>query len=418
MEIAEIVARLEQILGDEEREADPEALQLIARHAAGSVRDSQSLLEQLLAFTDDRLTIEEVHRMLGTAPDEQLSIIARHLAESNAAAALKVLDETLRGGIDVGQLAEQLLTCFRDAMLLANGADRDLLRLVTDKTEPILDSIQEKLGIAGTLAALQVLDHTLTQIRHSSQARTLLEMAIVRICHLGRLKDFDALLGAADSTSGSASPPRTQTSAQGPTAPVRTQSHQTATGTAAQPRPKPKQNRPAEQSSHTAQSTQPAATQVAEQPAVQPRTAPQASADAPNSDVSVPAPNTDPAGVWKEVVDRTREQVGPYAGFATQVKWQDQDRLVVAFPRGYTLHKERCERPQTIAELEAAARAVTGMSVRIVFDLVAEEQPESASSNTPPKSTNRERERSPFVRQTVELFDADVTRIDDPPADS
>ena len=56
-------------------EADPEALEVLARRAAGSMRDSQSLLEQLLAFSPGRITVADVHGMLGTAGEERLAAL-------------------------------------------------------------------------------------------------------------------------------------------------------------------------------------------------------------------------------------------------------------------------------------------------------------------------------------------------------
>ena len=69
--------RLEQIVAAEGVEAEPEALEVLARRAAGSMRDSQSLLEQLLAFSPGRITVAEVHAMLGTAGEERLAALMR-----------------------------------------------------------------------------------------------------------------------------------------------------------------------------------------------------------------------------------------------------------------------------------------------------------------------------------------------------
>ena len=89
--------RLEQIVAAEGVEAEPEALEVLARRAAGSMRDSQSLLEQLLAFSPGRITVAEVHGMLGTAGEERLAALVGHLIERNAAAALADLDAALGG---------------------------------------------------------------------------------------------------------------------------------------------------------------------------------------------------------------------------------------------------------------------------------------------------------------------------------
>ena len=90
-----IFDRLKQIIEAEGVQAEDEALEVLARRAAGSMRDSQSLLEQLLSFASQRITVADVHGMLGTAGDQRLTAIVKHLVERNAAAAL---DELSRGG--------------------------------------------------------------------------------------------------------------------------------------------------------------------------------------------------------------------------------------------------------------------------------------------------------------------------------
>src|SRR5262249_41153145 len=73
---AKIFDQLKRIVGREGHQADDEALRLIARRAAGSMRDSQSLLDQLLASTTGKLTTEHVHAVLGTAGDERVTQLA------------------------------------------------------------------------------------------------------------------------------------------------------------------------------------------------------------------------------------------------------------------------------------------------------------------------------------------------------
>ena len=62
-----------QIVASERMQADDEALELVARRAGGSMRDAQSLLDQLLAFGGDRLTGDQVHQLLGTAHDDRVA---------------------------------------------------------------------------------------------------------------------------------------------------------------------------------------------------------------------------------------------------------------------------------------------------------------------------------------------------------
>ena len=117
--------RLEQIVAAEGVEADAEALEVIARRAAGSMRDSQSLLEQLLAFAPGKITVADVHGMLGTAGEERLAALIGHVIERNAAGTLADLDAALAAGVDVAQFIEQIFGCLRDCMVAAVGCSKE-----------------------------------------------------------------------------------------------------------------------------------------------------------------------------------------------------------------------------------------------------------------------------------------------------
>jgi DNA polymerase-3 subunit gamma/tau len=93
-----IQERLAQIATAEGVEVDHDALQILASRAAGSMRDSQSLLEQLLAVGHKKITAADVNQLLGIAPAERLSGFVQHLSNRNAAAALAELDATIASG--------------------------------------------------------------------------------------------------------------------------------------------------------------------------------------------------------------------------------------------------------------------------------------------------------------------------------
>ena len=122
IETGSIQQRLRQIVAAEGVEADAEALEVLARRAAGSMRDSQSLLEQLLAFSPGRITVADVHEMLGTAGEERLASLLGHLADRNPAAALAELEMAVAAGVDPAQVVEQLFGCLRHC----NGFGRRL----------------------------------------------------------------------------------------------------------------------------------------------------------------------------------------------------------------------------------------------------------------------------------------------------
>ncbi|MEX0868018.1 MAG: DNA polymerase III subunit gamma/tau, partial [Pirellulales bacterium] len=193
-----IERRLEQIVESEGLEAESEALAILARRAGGSMRDSQSLLEQLLASTDKKLTAAGVHALLGTADDGRLVELAEAVIERNASAALAALDAAIMAAIDVGQFLEQLLGVFRDMMAVKVGCgDEQLLSFAGAEARAKVRQLAEGVSLETVLAMLQILDATLARFRVTTQRRTLAEMAVVRLANLGDLQDLGDLLAQA-----------------------------------------------------------------------------------------------------------------------------------------------------------------------------------------------------------------------------
>ena len=192
----QIFERLKFICENEGTKADEAALRLIARRAAGSMRDSQSLLEQLLSFSGNQITVEVVHAMLGTADETRLASFATRLIERDAAGALRELNTASDEGVDVGQLAEQLLGYLRDMMTVTVGGSADLLRTANPNSLEQLQEWGKTWGTMTLLSALQLLDETIVKMRHSVQSRILLEVALVQICNLQDLQSLSDLVKA------------------------------------------------------------------------------------------------------------------------------------------------------------------------------------------------------------------------------
>ena len=162
--------------------------------AAGSMRDSQSLLEQLLAFRRGRITVADVHEMLGTAGEERLATLLGHLADRDPAAALAELDAVLAAGVDVAQVIEQLFGCLRDAMVSVAGCPAEAFLYTSPSGAAGVAEIGRRLGLETLLAVLQILDQTLLRMRYSTQGRILAELALVRISRLENLDDLTAMI--------------------------------------------------------------------------------------------------------------------------------------------------------------------------------------------------------------------------------
>jgi DNA polymerase III subunit gamma/tau len=122
-----IAEKLSRIVAGEEAEADPEALDLIARLAEGGMRDAESLLDQVLAFAGDRVTADDVRQAVGLADEAQIGALLDAYVAGDAVAALDLIEGLADVGRDMGQVAAQAEEEGR-RRLLRSAADPALAR--------------------------------------------------------------------------------------------------------------------------------------------------------------------------------------------------------------------------------------------------------------------------------------------------
>jgi DNA polymerase-3 subunit gamma/tau len=185
-----IVQRLGEISRSEGMEADPEALEMVARRAGGSMRDAQSLLDQLLAFGGGRLTTDQIHQLLGTASDDRIDELAAAALDKEPRRALELLEYAAGQGLQLGELVDQLILYWRDLMVVrCAGADGPGISIGSKHKKALVERAQ-KLTLDSILAGLDILSTTRARLRTSNHGRILVEMALVR---LGRLEDLLSL---------------------------------------------------------------------------------------------------------------------------------------------------------------------------------------------------------------------------------
>jgi DNA polymerase-3 subunit gamma/tau len=199
---SQIQARLTQIAAAEGVTIDPAAVQILASRAAGSMRDSQSLLDQLLAVAGGTIEAQDVTRLLGIASAERLSGLVRALVERDTEAALAELTAAIDGGAEVGQILDQIVGFVRDIMVTAVGCSPDQLLYALPAQADEVAVFSRRLGVQTILAIAQILDHTAARMRTSIDGRTLMELAVVRICHLDDLDDLASLAATLRESTG------------------------------------------------------------------------------------------------------------------------------------------------------------------------------------------------------------------------
>lgn len=380
-----IQQRLAEIASNEGIEADPAALHMIARRAAGSMRDSQSLLEQLLSVSQGRITSEDVHRMLGTARSGRLAELTHFLAARDAASALASIDAGVREGVDVGQLAEQLVGYLRDMLAAAIGASPEIMLHSTTEEYAALQQAGRQVGAETLLAMLQIMDQALVRMRASIHPRVLLEIAVVRICRLEALDDISTLIGQLQS--GGA--PVASTIARPPVAapaPLRSPGAPIAPAVAAPAAPVQKKTL---------------------DPAPK---APEASSASLVSDLPFTG---DAPAVWQQALEFLGDMTADMGRFASRIASSGPNRLVVSFPGEYHTQKEFCERQSNRTRIEQALASVGGTTLRVDFELLPVSAKPVERTAPPPNKRQllKERERHPLVQQALEVFQAEMVDV-------
>ena len=188
-----IAATLSDICRQERVEAEPEALQIVARRASGSLRDAQSLLDRLMASGSPLLTVEIVNGLLGTASDERLLAMIEALAHHDAALVLRLLEQSAGEGVQPAEILSGIIDFTRDALVLAVGAE-SLLLAVSPRQRPHVERIVETWTIDSILASLQILSECRARMRGSLHGRLLVELALVRIARLEGMTDLGTLV--------------------------------------------------------------------------------------------------------------------------------------------------------------------------------------------------------------------------------
>ncbi|MDC0176203.1 DNA polymerase III subunit gamma/tau, partial [Planctomycetaceae bacterium] len=189
-----IAARLTAIAEAEGVSVSDDAVELVARRSGGSMRDSQSLFDQLLAFGQEQVDATDVHRLLGTAPDELLLAIIQPLVQRRPHEAIVAFEAALSAGAQQDELLGQLIECSRDLMVQATGADGVVVRSVGPMAAQQMTSLAADWGVETAIAAMQVLAETVSRSRWTRQSRALADLALVRIATLEQLSGVSGWL--------------------------------------------------------------------------------------------------------------------------------------------------------------------------------------------------------------------------------
>ena len=172
-------------------------LPLVVRAGAGSVRDSLSILDQLLAGSDESgLSYERAVALLGFTDATLLDEIVDAFAAADGAAVFRVVNRVIEGGHEPRRFAADLLDRFRDLIVLAavpDAAEIGLLDLPPDRAE-LMAAQAGRFGQAGLTRAAEIVSTGLDQMRGATSPRLLLELMCAQVLLPAAATDEKSLL--------------------------------------------------------------------------------------------------------------------------------------------------------------------------------------------------------------------------------
>lgn len=204
----ELIARVRKICEAEGIEADRGAIEIIARRGEGSVRDSLSLLDQVIAFSGRSITAADVATVLGLSDSTFFARIAGLIAEGDHGGILEALDEAAETGRDFKMLYRDLLSFIRNLLLVAGRANESMLAVAPEDMAAIRDAA-EKFSYSELLRIANLLLRDDETINCAEHQRLAVEIALLKAATFPRLRAVEeALAGAPAVERRSGSPAR------------------------------------------------------------------------------------------------------------------------------------------------------------------------------------------------------------------
>ena len=378
-----IVERLADIARQEGVGISEPALFLIAREGEGSMRDAQSLLDQVIAFAGNTIRDDDVVAALGVADRKLLFAVADALLHRDAPQALARLDELHTFGHDLRRFTRELLEHFRNLAVASLVPDEALLADLSDEERAETLRQARLMSPADLDRGFRLLMATEAEVARVSYPKLVLEMTLIKLATMAPVVPIDSLIDRLDELERRLLRP---------------------SGTpAAAPRPDPAQ-RPSRREVASHRATPPAAPPPPDEPPKD------LAGEAPFAEEETSA--TPPARSWQDflaTVAKEKVTLLPYLQKSEPPRL-DGPELALAVPPGYYYdYLAQRDHAQLVEEL---ARRFFGRPYRVAVRAV---DPSSAAAPTTAAPSSAEMHAAamdhPAVRAAVEILGGEVREV-------
>ncbi len=190
-----IASRLTELLAAEGVEAEEKAVRYVARAGDGSMRDALSLLDQCIAFyLGQTLTYDKVLTVLGAVDTEVFSQLLRKVLRGDVTGSIRVLEELITGGRELGQFVGDFTWYLRNLLLVKTSENPEEAVDVSSDNLRLLMEESEMTEAETLMRYIRVFSQLSNEIRYSSQKRVEVEIALIKLCRPAMEVNLDSVL--------------------------------------------------------------------------------------------------------------------------------------------------------------------------------------------------------------------------------
>jgi DNA polymerase-3 subunit gamma/tau len=176
--LGDLRRKLNRICESEGIAIEEAALELVARSAAGSFRDAESLLDQLASYGDDEITLAQVQSVLGTVSSQAIRKLVGHLVKRDVAGGLDLINQVVGDGVDPRQFNRELIEYLRGLLLIKAGNGAGLLNVTAEILTEMEDQAQQ-FATETLLRIVRLFNQASLDLKASLQPQLPLELAFI-----------------------------------------------------------------------------------------------------------------------------------------------------------------------------------------------------------------------------------------------
>lgn len=191
--INEIVEKLASICKEEKIKISKESLYVIAKKADGSLRDSQSILDQVISFCGQDIKAEDIANILGVIDYEFFFECSDAITNKDVESGLKLTERVFTQGYDMAEFLNGLSEHLRNLLVVKATGNTNLLEGLETYSERYKNSVSA-FNETDLMRLIQIASDTSFQIKRSANPKLLLEMAMIKMIKMDRSVELKTLL--------------------------------------------------------------------------------------------------------------------------------------------------------------------------------------------------------------------------------